>query len=350
MAESVPDSKLLAEIERVACDWTRQAGERIVAQFRTQIAIEFKQENRRDPVTAADRASEVFLKEAIADRFPSHGILGEEGAETAVESADYLWVLDPLDGTTNFAYGLPFFGVSVGILYRRRPVIGCIYLPTTPHLTSGAYHARIGGGAWFEDVRLTLPRLAEADSAGISGLPGSFRGLFRVTGHPRVGIGDQRSLGSIAYEIAMVADGALQSAFFARPKIWDVAAGATLVREAGGSVLIFRRNAWYSLDRFDLPNSRRRDWLDLLLPAPSPRTPPPTGLRGWASPVVFGPIGVAEFYARHVRARPLGPVFALLRVRNRIRERRKRRKPTEPADATPPAGGKRTVQDEPANR
>ncbi len=330
---------LLEEIERAACEWAREAGARIVAQFRQNIEVQYKRDNRRDPVTEADHESEAFLKDAISRRFPSHGVLGEEGAETAVESADFLWVLDPLDGTTNFSRGLPFFGVSIGVLYRRRPVAGCIYLPTSPRLRDGVYHARLGGGAWFEDERLAVPTPAEADSAGVSGLPGSFRGLFRIVGKPKVGVGDQRSLGSIAYEIAMVADGALQSAFFARPKIWDVAAGAILVREAGGSVLGYdtRLVAWRPLDRFETP-VQAVHWLDRVLPPPPSKAPVPAGLRAWSLPLVFGAPAVAEFYARYVRHRPPARFDLVRQIRRRLAERRQARRdaatPEQPAPSS----------------
>lgn len=105
-----PDPALFAEIEESAATWAREAGHLLLARFRTALAVEYKSKGRQDPVTEADREAERFLHTAIHARFPDHGVLGEEGAEAA-QGAPFVWVLDPLDGTTNYINGLPLWCV-----------------------------------------------------------------------------------------------------------------------------------------------------------------------------------------------------------------------------------------------
>ncbi|MGH2603431.1 MAG: inositol monophosphatase family protein, partial [Dehalococcoidia bacterium] len=129
--DTTPDAALFAEIEEAASGWAHEAGQLLLARFRTALTVEYKSKGRQDPVTEADRESERFLHQAIHARFPEHGVLGEEGAEAA-QGAPFVWVLDPLDGTTNYINGLPLWCVSVGVLWRGRPVAAAIFTPSGP--------------------------------------------------------------------------------------------------------------------------------------------------------------------------------------------------------------------------
>ena len=113
---------LARELEETAVLLARGAGEILSGHFGRQISIQYKDQHDRDPVTAVDKAAQEYLVTEIAARFPDHGILGEEDADDSESPApDFLWVLDPLDGTTNFINGLPVYACSVGLLYRGGP-------------------------------------------------------------------------------------------------------------------------------------------------------------------------------------------------------------------------------------
>ena len=117
-------------VEALAIDLARQAGELLAGRFGTAVAVEYKDESRRDPVTEVDRECQRVISSAIKEAFPSHGFLGEEGgSEDDQVVPDVVWVVDPLDGTKNYTCGLPVYACSIGVLYRGEPVVGAVYLP-----------------------------------------------------------------------------------------------------------------------------------------------------------------------------------------------------------------------------
>lgn len=304
----------LAELEEVAARITERAGETLLERYRRPVLLDFKDEKRTDPVTEADRAVEQMVTEELRSRFPDHGILGEEGTSEAAE-AEYLWVLDPLDGTANFAGHLPFFGVSLGLLRNGVPVVGCLFVPFGPQLSAAVLRCSWGNGARAGGEPLRLePRPFQP--AGPAALPPGYFWMFKLAGDLARRPGELRNLGSICAEIATVATGGFQYAAFARPRIWDVAAGALLVREAGGLALTWHAGSWRSLERFVAPSPARggkpttlRDWArPVLVGAPaisqavvpnfSMRTPPPRALV-WA----LGRRGAMRRWLTHARAR-----------------------------------------------
>jgi fructose-1,6-bisphosphatase/inositol monophosphatase family enzyme len=145
---STPGPAELAELERVAVELTREAGDIALRALREPPQVEYKDDKRTDPVTLTDRAIEEFLATGLRERYPGHGLLGEEGSDEALE-AEYLWVADPLDGTANFANGLPLFAVSLALLHHGAPVVGCLFIPIGPGGRAGVLYAARGRGARF---------------------------------------------------------------------------------------------------------------------------------------------------------------------------------------------------------
>ena len=224
----------LAEMESFAVGITRQAGGILLEQFRKPLIVEYKSKGNTNPVTDADRRSEEFLREAILKEYPEHGVLAEEGSQVDSKSSDFIWVLDPLDGTVNYLNGLPVFGVSVGVLHRGEPVLGCIFTPSPTRSDGSVYHARRGNGAFRDGEAIQVYESDSPQRGKITVFPWSFAALYNQKKGLKGRIGELRSPGSVAYELAMTASGVIQYAIFTSPWVWDVAAGITLVTEAGG--------------------------------------------------------------------------------------------------------------------
>ena len=157
----------LDKIQEIATGWAKEVGKIHLSYFRgTNLGIETKS-NIYDVVTRADKQGEAFLLEQIQKLFPGHGILGEEsGAHTG--TGDYLWVLDPLDGTNNFSQGLPVFTVSIGLQYKGETVLGVVYAPYLNEM----YTAVKGKGAYLngEPIRVSGKSALEESVLG-TGFP-----------------------------------------------------------------------------------------------------------------------------------------------------------------------------------
>ena len=190
--------------------------------FGRAINVEYKDKAQQDPVTAADKETQAYLERRIRQQFPTHGILGEEGesaADADTPAADFLWVLDPLDGTTNFMNRLPVYASSIGVLHRGFPVAGAVYIPWPTKSGNGiVVHCRAGGGAFANGAPISVYQTDKLRGDRLVGLPGSFGATTRVgkglKGQP---LGQLRVTGSIAYELAMTAMGVMQLPLLARP-------------------------------------------------------------------------------------------------------------------------------------
>ncbi len=239
------DEALLKQIEDHATLIAREAGAILARHFGGSLDVQYKDEKNTDPVTNADKETQEYLEKAIAKEFPDHGILGEEQEgddaekETAgkVPAKDFLWVLDPLDGTKNFLAGLPLFASSIGVMHRGVPIAAAVYLPWPTEGGGVVLHARKGGGAFADDKPISVVESDEPKGNGMVTLPGGFRMMFRFKKPMQGKVGDVRMTGSIAYELAMVAKGVTQFTVTTAPKLWDAAGGVLLVQEAGGLVM-----------------------------------------------------------------------------------------------------------------
>jgi fructose-1,6-bisphosphatase/inositol monophosphatase family enzyme len=123
--------------------------------FRQPLSVEFKEKGQQSPVTEADRRSEELLRAALRRAFPEHGIVGEEDEGMVNAGAEYVWFLDPLDGTTNFTAGLPAFAISMGLCFRGLPVLGVVSIPWEGPAGT-VFRASQGGGAYCNDTAITV--------------------------------------------------------------------------------------------------------------------------------------------------------------------------------------------------
>ena len=229
-----PDDTLLEEIEVLATNLAREAGAMLAAYFGRPLEVEYKDDKERDPVTAVDKESQEFIARGVAERFPDHGLLGEEGEEDSDPAPEFVWVVDPLDGTRNFICGLPVYACSIGVMHRGVPVAGAIFTPWPDQEDGGVVlHARRGGGAYLEGDAISVFQADEPKRNWLAALPGSFGAMYRFGKPMRGKVGEVRVAGSIAYELAMTARGVLQYSVTTGPRLWDVVAGAVLVTGGG---------------------------------------------------------------------------------------------------------------------
>ncbi|MGD8455996.1 MAG: inositol monophosphatase [Anaerolineales bacterium] len=181
----------------------------------------------RTVVTEADLAANQLICDAIQEAYPEDGIISEE-SNTIVERSDKpVWVIDPLDGTTNFSLGLHVWGVSIGRLVDGMPDSAAIYFPLLGEL----YTAQSGQGAILNDKPIQVKPLEKDQPAAFLALSSHTFKHYEVKMRykPRV-------IGSACYDLCLVARGAAIIGFLAKPKIWDIAAGWLVVEEAGGIV------------------------------------------------------------------------------------------------------------------
>ena len=260
--------ELVAEARSLA----QRGGDILLNQFQASIQISFKGQNAADPVTEVDHAIEDMIRSEVHERFPTHGVLGEERENGGPADAEIVWVIDPLDGTSNFINGIGLFACSIGILHRGDPVAGAMWLPSNRFLQPGVYHARSGTGLMFDDelVDTTSPPLQPASR--LSTVPAGTGG---VTGPAGRQFGIARTFGSTATELALAAEGSVQMSWFDGGRIWDVAGGVALCTAAGRSIYTKRRGA-----------ERWREFVSFASDAE--RSPSMAELRGWRDSLVAG--------------------------------------------------------------
>lgn len=202
-------------------------------------------------ITEADRAAEADIVESLLRRFPDHGILSEERPEIAA-GAEYRWVLDPLDGTTNFAHGYPFFCVSLALQHRGVTIWGAVYDPLREEL----FQAARGQGARMNDCPIRVSTAAHLGEAMLcTGFPYDVHespenNLDHFAGFLRTARAVRRD-GAAALDLCYVAAGRFDGFWELKLRPWDFAAGCLIVSEAGGMVTRFD-GAALSLDHGDV--------------------------------------------------------------------------------------------------
>jgi myo-inositol-1(or 4)-monophosphatase len=199
---------------------------------------------KQELVTSADTLSENYILSAIKENFPDHHILSEESGDVPNASkSPYLWVVDPLDGTTNFVYRNPFFAISISLFYEKEVILGMVYNPILDEM----YIAKKGEGAWCNEKALKVSLMADVEKLKITYCYGASRDsrLNAIKLHSYFKEkSDIRQLGSSALELALVARGITDVFIVPGALRWDVAAGVLLVREAGGQVIDFEGKEW----------------------------------------------------------------------------------------------------------
>jgi myo-inositol-1(or 4)-monophosphatase len=224
----------LSDIE----SWARQAGQILRSGYGQSFQIDHK--GVIDLVTEMDRRSEAFLLQAIRGRFPDHRVISEEAGELSGDSA-HVWHVDPLDGTVNYAHGVPIFSVSIAFAKDGEVRLGVVYDP----MQDECFTAERGSGAYLNGMRLHVSSAPDlANSLLVTGFP------YDIWSNPENNLDHYanfslrsqgvRRLGSAALDLGYVAAGRLDGFWEISIRSYDIAAGALLVEEAGGIVTDIR--------------------------------------------------------------------------------------------------------------
>jgi len=200
-------------------------------------SLEFK--TRKDLVTATDRQVEAFLIQEIQSRFPDHGIWGEETGQMLTDS-DYCWIIDPIDGTTSFFHGQPYYAISIALKKKQEIILGAVYAPALGQL----FHARKNQGAWLNDhpiqVSATTTLTDAVMATGFACLRAGKKNNNLVHFNRIVPqLRDIRRCGSAAIDLCYVAAGKVDGFWEMNLNLYDVAAGILMVTEAQGEVTDF---------------------------------------------------------------------------------------------------------------
>ncbi|MFN0160621.1 MAG: inositol monophosphatase family protein [Burkholderiales bacterium] len=230
----------------IAVKAARKAGSVILRASRDVDLLKVESKRQNDFVTEVDRAAEAAVIGVLREAYPNHSILGEESGLSKGSQAEFQWIIDPLDGTTNFIHGVPQYCVSVGLLHKGIPTQAVIYDPNRNEL----FTATRGSGAYANDRRLRVSRRERINEALIgTGFPYSkveslerYIEMFRKVTLNCAGI---RRPGAAALDLAYVAAGRFDGFWEMGLSPWDMAAGILLITEAGGLVGNFQGETGY---------------------------------------------------------------------------------------------------------
>jgi myo-inositol-1(or 4)-monophosphatase len=222
-------------------DWARRAGDIALAYF-TNVKASVKTDNTF--VTRADREIEAFLSQRVQSAYPDHALIGEEGASSGDLDAEYLWAIDPIDGTRAFVQGLPCWGVSVGVLRRGLPYFGLFYMPLLNDWT----HTGDDDDVICNDRRLNGTLRTEWDDQSFLAITSSAHWFYQID------VKRTRALGALAASMVYTARGSALGALLGRASIWDIAAGGAILVRLGA---VFEYLSGQTVDWSELLDGRQ---------------------------------------------------------------------------------------------
>ena len=211
-----------------------------------------------DLVTEVDKKSEAKIIEVVHKSFPGHNVLGEEGGDLHRKS-DYVWIVDPIDGTVNYAHSVPIFCVSIAVEYKGEVILGVVYSPKT----NEKFHAEKGNGAYLNGKKISVSDIdLLKDSLLVTGFPYGSKDNFdhcidHFVNFIKLGLPIRR-LGSAALDICYLACGRFEGFWEVNLNAWDVAAGYLIVLEAGGKITDFKGGTYSVYDKQILASNGRK--------------------------------------------------------------------------------------------
>ena len=227
-------------ILNIAINAAHIAGDLMRQEFHNVASIPVTQKARHDYVSEIDKTSEEQIVREIKRYYPDHAILGEEGGEQGDSDSEFVWIIDPLDGTSNYLHGMPHYAISIALQVKGRLEHAVVYDPMRDEL----FTASRGGGAHLNNTRIRVSARQTLDNAILAtsfpfrqrGMMGMYTGMLSEVFRK---VEDIRRYGAASLDLAWVAAGRMDGYFEIGLKPWDVAAGTLIVREAGGVVVDF---------------------------------------------------------------------------------------------------------------
>lgn len=236
--------------KKVAIQAAQKAGQYLLKEFKKPNSS-FNHKGKTELVTQADKKAEEIILRLIKKKFPKHRILSEEsGWINQSSNSPYLWLIDPMDGTTNFILRSPLFAISIALTYKQEIILGTIYAPVTNEL----YIAEKGRGAYLNQRKIKVSSRKNLNhcflTSGYSAKKKDERMILKF--YPKIISKSEhhRDLGSAALELAFVAAGRFDGGINLGHRPFDVAAGVLMVREAGGLVTNFQNQPWTIKDKY----------------------------------------------------------------------------------------------------
>jgi len=231
--------RLFNEFLKTAVSAARLAGDIIIRNLGHLSQSDVQTKQAFDFVTKVDRWSESVIMQTIREKFPAHRFLTEETLKQE-DTGEYRWIIDPLDGTTNYIHGYPVFSVSIALQYRNEMIIGVVFDPLRDEL----FHAVKGTGAFLNNRQIMVSETTEPGKSLIAtGFPfrakemiDHYLNAFRVVFDE---VSDIRRAGSAAIDLAYLASGRVEGFFELNLSPWDIASGSLLITEAGGIITDF---------------------------------------------------------------------------------------------------------------
>jgi myo-inositol-1(or 4)-monophosphatase len=219
---------------RAVCEKAVRAAGRLLLEKQGRVQV--REKGPSDLVTEADLASQEMVRQIVLGAFPEHCLLGEEDSKPAAPRTEYRWIVDPLDGTTNYVHGIPFYSVSLALERSGELLVGAVYHPAADE----CFIAVLGQGAFLNGQRMHTSQVAELSHAvAATGFPPDVTKRspdLLIFNEATPLCQSMRRTGSAAMNLAYVAAGRMDVFWSFSTKVWDVAAGGLLVREAGGVV------------------------------------------------------------------------------------------------------------------
>lgn len=219
----------------------KQAGSEIIKHFNRDKIVKTK--SKSQIVTQADLISNKIIITGLKKKFPTHSILTEEDGSTDNRSP-YCWVIDPLDGTTNYFIGSPIFAVSIALFFGHQPILAVIYAPAMNEL----YTAEKNQGAYLNGKRIKVSQVKNINHAFLTYCHGSsqkdIKRAIKIYNKIKLKSLDSRQLGAASLELGFVAAGRTECIMIPGANSWDVGAGVLLVKEAGGMATDFSGQNW----------------------------------------------------------------------------------------------------------
>lgn len=232
----------MTNTKKVAVEAAKLSAKKLTKIYEKFSRADIKMKSSHEIITEADLLSEKIIIKEIKRNFPDHKILSEESGNDDKKS-DYLWIIDPIDGTTNFSMKNPIWAISIGLAYKNEIILGVVYAPILDEL----YVAEKNKGAFLNNKKIQRSKIKTGKVLNTFCHGSDVKSIKRAVKYyskQKLANFDCRQMGSASVELAFVAGGRTESLTIPGAHSWDVAAGILLVREAGGKVTDFSGKKW----------------------------------------------------------------------------------------------------------